>query len=160
MKLLFSLLTIFMLNKECEQPKTSDDAISTVNTETSKEMQENMIITYEANTRGFYEKIWISKDSTSFTNDRNGIEKVSRSTSTKEWSELMTIINSVAISDIPKLEAPTSKRFYDGAAIANLTVTTPKEEIKSNSFDHGEPPKEIEALVNKVISIKEKLEED
>jgi hypothetical protein len=52
------------------------------------------------------------------------------------------------------LEAPTSLRNHDGAAIATLGVSKDKEETISNSFDHGHPPKAIEALVNKVLSIK------
>lgn len=154
MKLLFSLLAIVIINTECDNNKF-DDTKTNLNSEQSKEMQDATTITYEATTRGFYEIIWISKDSISFSNDRNQIEKVSFPTPENEWDELMTMLNKVDIKSLPNLEAPTAMRHYDGAPFATLMVTQNKLETKTESFDHGHPPKPIETLVNKVLSIKE-----
>jgi hypothetical protein len=40
------------------------------------------------------------------------------------------------------LKIPTEKRFYDGAAIANLKIIY-KGVNETPSFDHGSPPYEI-----------------
>lgn len=159
--MLFSLLAIFMLNKECDQNKTTDVKSTTVNSEQiSKVDQDNTTIWYEATTRGFYEKIWITKDSITVTNDRNQKEKMSYKTQESDWNELMSLLKEINLKSLPDLEAPTSMRHYDGAAIATLGVTKDKEEIKSNSFDHGHPPKTIESLVNKMISMRKKFEKN
>lgn len=150
MKIVFCLLVLMMVNKECAPHKTVD----TTESRTNSQIPSNVIqISYEATTRGFYERIWITKDSITVTNDRNQQKKMSRPTPQIDWNELMAILNDVDIKSLPTLEAPTSMRQYDGAAIASLIVTQNKEEIKTNSFDHGHPPKAIEALVNKVLSM-------
>lgn len=156
MKILFSLLALVLFNKQCESTKKVDNTPTTVQAkDPNKVMQDNTQISYEANTRRFYEKIWITKDSITVTNDRNQKEKMSLPTPQKDWNELMAILNTVDIKTLPNLEAPTSMRQYDGAAIATLSVTQDTTEIKSNSFDHGHPPAAIETLVNKVLSMKE-----
>ncbi|MCK7589362.1 hypothetical protein M0G43_02125 [Subsaxibacter sp. CAU 1640] len=156
MKLLFAILAIFMLNKDCEQNKASELTIGRDNSEkTSHDMsQEIKTIWYEASTRGFYERIWVSKDSTTITMDRNHVSKMTYPTSEGDWNELMEKLNKVKVNELPNLEAPTSMRQYDGAAFATLGVVEGKSETTSNSFDHGHPPKAIEAVVNKVLSIK------
>ena len=157
MKVLFSLLAILILNKECEQNKSADTSETTMNSEkTSNVAQDNTIIWYEATTRGFYEKIWVTKDSITVTNDRDLIEKTSFTTQSADWNELTTLLKEVDLKALPELEAPTSLRHHDGAAFATLGVTKDKAEIISNSFDNGYPPKAIEAVVNKVLSMKAK----
>ncbi len=154
MKLLFILLPILMLNKECEQTKSSDSSTAIHSEKTSDVMQENTTISYQATTRGFYEKIWVTKDSLTVTNDRNQTEKISYAMQKADWDELMSLLKAVDITTLPEIEAPTSMRDYDGAAFATLSVTQDTLETTSNSFDHGHPPKSIEALVNKVLSMR------
>ena len=156
MKFLFSFLAIFMLNKECDQKKSADADSNPINSEKKmNEMQEPTSLWYQATTRGFYEKIWVTKDSITFTNDRNQKEKISYKTQDSDWNELMRLVNTIDIKTLPELEAPTAMRHYDGAAIATLSVVHGKDEIISNSFDHGHPPETIESIVNKVLSMKE-----
>ena len=157
MKIIICLFTILMFNKDCEQHNATESNPITTNSEKSIMTQDNVMITYEAMTRGFYEKIWVSKDSITVSNDRNKVEKVSVSTPQKDWSELTNLIKGIDIKQLPNLEAPTSMRQYDGAAFATLGIIQDKSEILSNSFDHGHPPKQIETLVNKVLSMRELL---
>lgn len=155
MKILFSLFAIIWFSEcgEKTSPESSDKSIGTENSMIT--IQDDTIISYEATTRGFYEKIWVDKDSISVTSDRNAAEKSRFSTPKGDWNELMKILNEINVSTLPDLEAPTSKSQYDGAAIATLIVQQNDLETKSNSFDHGQPPKSIEALVNKVLSMGE-----
>jgi hypothetical protein len=160
MKLLFSLLTILMLNKECDQKKTMDatNEAATNSENSPKIMQDDAKISYEASTRGFYEKIWVGRDSITVTADRNHKSSMSYPTPEKDWNELMTLLKDVDIEEMPNLESPTKMRHYDGAAHATLTVGKGESETQSNSFDHGHPPKAIEPVVNKVLSMKKMYE--
>lgn len=161
MKILFCLLAIMMFNKECEQNKSAIASDTAIHAEKTPDVMQNVsIVSYEATSRGFYEKIWITKETMTITNDRNHMVNTSVPTSENDWDELVGLLKDVNIEALPTLEAPTSKRLYDGAAIASLTVTQGKEETKSNSFDHGDPPKAIEAIVNKVLSMKKMHEKN
>ena len=66
--------------------------------------------------------------------------------------ELSSLTNSVNLEQLATYKDPTQKRFYDGAAIANLKITSNGKEYQTVDFDHGNPPVEIEKLVNKITS--------
>ncbi len=53
------------------------------------------------------------------------------------------------------MKAPTDKRFADTEAEATLAIQFDDVEYMTSLFDHDNPPKEIVAVVNKVLSIKE-----
>lgn len=110
-------------------------------------------IEYEASSRGFYEKIIIENQTVSVVNERdakdNG-ETVKISDDVNK--ELSSYLNSVQLDQLATYKDPTQKRFYDGAAIANLKITVDGVEYKTVDFDHGNPPVEIEKLVNKIVS--------
>lgn len=110
-------------------------------------------IEYEASSRGFYEKITIENQMVSVVNERdvkdNG-EAVKISDDVNK--ELNSYLNSVKLDQLATYKDPTQKRFYDGAAIANLKITVDGVEYKTVDFDHGFPPIEIEKLVNKIVS--------
>ena len=57
----------------------------------------------------------------------------------------------VKLDSLATFKDPTQKRFYDGAAIANLKVTYKEKEYQSLDFDHGAPPVEIEKIVTKIV---------
>lgn len=132
------LLTVF-LSRGCE----SDEQID----------MKSAIVEYTATTRGFFRKItiknqelFVSKDRNA-TNAENGI-KISDS----DWKELIADFQIINLDQLPNIKSPTEKRFYDGAAIANLKITFKDKKYESQSFDHGFPPAEIEKLVNKINS--------
>jgi hypothetical protein len=58
----------------------------------------------------------------------------------------------------PTLKDPTQKRFYDGAAIADLKVRYQDKNYETVNFDHGFPPAEIENLVNKIVALADEKE--
>ena len=59
---------------------------------------------------------------------------------------------------VPTLKDPTQKRFYDGAAIANLKIRYKNKDYQTSDFDHGFPPVEIEKVVNKIVAMGQKIE--
>jgi hypothetical protein len=111
------------------------------------------IIEYVANTRGFYQKITIENKLVTVSNDRNATtKKDSTKISDTDWKVLVEQFEELNLEDLKDLKIPTEKRFYDGAAIANLKIIYKGVTYETPSFDHGSPPYEIKKLVNKINS--------
>nr|WP_294773526.1 hypothetical protein [uncultured Flavobacterium sp.] len=120
----------------------------------------NTTIQYTANSRGFYQKIVIINQKATISRDRNEQalpEEIKISDA--DWKELVTAFGKINLEEVPKLKDPTQKRFYDGAAIANLKIKYQDQEYQTTDFDHGFPPKEIEKLVNKIVALAKEKEE-
>lgn len=120
--------------------------------------EHELIITYQAATRGFFEKIWIDKKSINFSNDYNlsAINQVKCSST--DWEELIQLINKIDPSSLPQLEAPSKTNQFDAAPGATLEIQLQGTVYKTAIFDHGNPPKSIEDIVNKVLSMKKLAE--
>ena len=139
MKLLSLLFLTIFLGKGCDQASAQD--------------LQNTVIEYTANTRGFYQKITINNQMISVSKDRNNSDKVTTTKiSDADWTTLAIDFKEVKLETLKDLKAPTEKRFYDGAAIANLKITYKDKIYETTSFDHGFPPKEIKKLVDKLNS--------
>ena len=117
---------------------------------TSIEMKD-IEIQYEANTRGFYNKLVLKNATISSTNDRDGKENpIVQKVTDADWSALNDELNKVDLDNLPNLKAPTEKRFYDGAAIANLKIIYKGNTYQTTDFDHGFPPMQIKRVVEMV----------
>lgn len=137
MKLLSLLFLTIFLGKGCE-------GVSQQNIETAQ-------LSYTANTRGFFQEISIEKHTVSVKKDRKG-KAVQSKISDTDWKELIVLFKKVDLEEIKNLKSPTEKRFYDGAAIANLKINYGGKSYESQSFDHGFPPNEIKKIVTKINS--------
>lgn len=112
------------------------------------------VIEYKANSRGFYQKISIQNKKLYVIRDRNSSEKQQeKDISKQDWNELVKYFEKIELDSLSTYKDPTQKRFYDGAAIADLKVFYKEKEYRTLSFDHGHPPFEIEDLVNKIIEL-------
>ena len=133
------LLTIF-LSKGCG----SDEQID----------MKSAVVEYTATSRGFFQKVTVKNQEVFVTKDRNSSEiGTATKISDADWKELVTDFQAINLEEMSNLKSPTEKRFYDGAAIANLNITFNDKIYKSQSFDHGFPPAEIEKLVNKINAL-------
>lgn len=139
MKLLSLLLLTIFLGKSCEDQ--------------NKQNYESAVIEYTANTRGFYQKIVVRNHMATISKDRSGNDK-GRDVKIRDedWKELIADLKKIQLDSLPKLKAPTEKRFYDGAAIANLKIKFQNNTYETSSFDHGFPPREVQRIVNKINS--------
>jgi len=137
------LLTVF-LGKSCSNEAQNDIA--------------NTTLQYTASTRGFFQKIIIINQKATVFRDRNNEKSPEEiNISDKDWKEIIGYFEKIDLEKIPALKDPTQKRFYDGAAIANLKIRYQDKNYETTDFDHGFPPAEIEKLVNKIVSlVKEK----
>ena len=116
-------------------------------------------IQYEANTRGYYNKLVLKNETISSTNDRDGKENpIVQKVSYADWIALNDEINKVDLENLSNLKAPTEKRFYDGAAIANLKIIYKGKTYQTSDFDHGFPPMQIKRVVE-IVNLLFKPEE-
>ncbi len=137
MKLISLLFLTIFLGKGCNAEQKQDI--------------ESAVIEYTANTRGFYQKITVQNQKFTVSKNRDGKDTPSeQKVSSSEWKKIIDAFQEVDLESIPTLKAPTEKRFYDGAAIADLKITYQGKNYKTQPFDHGNPPVEIEKLVNKI----------
>jgi hypothetical protein len=145
MKLFTMIILSVFLGKSCTSQNKNDIKTATIE--------------YTANTRGFYKKISVQNQMISVSKNRNEVEMpAGRKISDSDWKELINCFETLKLEHLATLKAPTEKRFYDGAAIANLKISTKDTVFESASFDHGYPPEEINKIVKKLISISGKKE--
>jgi heat shock protein HslJ len=154
---LFLLENDTTLLKASKTELSKSDASTTDSTTKSDIVKDNYQtrITYKALARGSFQYSEISKSNIAISTDRNLMQIDNYYCEEKDWEDLNTLIEAVDLETFQKLKAPTEKRFYDGAAHASLAIQLGDVKYMTPTFDHGHPPKEIEALVNKVLSIKE-----
>ncbi|MFL1894495.1 DUF4377 domain-containing protein [Aquimarina sp. 2-A2] len=123
-------------------------------------VQQPITIEYEATSRGFYLAAIITQETITTSHDRNRKETDSKPCSKQAWEKVQSLLNTIKIKEIHTLEAPTGKRLFDGAAHAQLKISTEDSIYTSTSFDHGEPPKQIEPLVKHILSLAESVEKE
>ena len=73
-----------------------------------------------------------------------------------DWKEIVSLTKEIELDKVKDLKWPTEKRYYDGAAHANIIFISEGVEYPANGFDHGFPPVEIEKLVNTILKLTEK----
>ncbi|MDT0538812.1 hypothetical protein [Croceitalea sp. P059] len=116
--------------------------------------QNNVELNYLAQSRGLYLEIELHSNVLITTNQREG-ETKKRELSKIELEDLRRILEYTNFDNI--LSTPGIKSHYDAAAIASLNLTF-KGNAHEFEFDHGNPPKNLEALVNKIITLSEIVE--
>jgi hypothetical protein len=153
-KLTSLILTLFIV-QSCKCQKTM--ANTHIYFQHEKQTTETYAFKYSAISRGVYKQIEINKKNITVINTR-GNTPIIKSCSKTNWESIIKAIKTIDIKNISNLKAPSEKRFYDGAAIANLTIIYNGKTYKTESFDHGNPPKEIAELVKEILSISENIE--
>lgn len=134
MKLISYILFTLFLSKGCVNQPKQDFSKSTV--------------TYTAETRGYYMQITIEDKELRISKDRETrLPSVRIPLTAADQKKVLAMVKAIDVPNLSQLKAPTEKRFYDGAAIGNLSVTHNGETFGTAGFDHGNPPVEIEQLV-------------
>jgi len=108
-------------------------------------------IEYKAYSRGFYQLITI-ENQMGFVTKRRDDKPIAFRLSIADRKSLNIAIQELDLESLSQFKAPTEKRLFDGAAIANLKISKQGNTFESQSFDHGYPPAEIEKVVNKMLS--------
>ena len=160
MKIVLLLLSSLFFTTACQTKKESVATVSqTVNTSEKipNTTQESMIVEYEALSRGFYSKIMLENNQIAISKDRDNQAISKKITISKaDQIEITNLLANLKPESLLNLIGPTEKRFHDGAAHANLKITKNGKSYETQGFDAGFPPKEIEKLVTKLVSLSEK----
>lgn len=141
MKILFILLSITLLNKDCSP----------------KQEQEKTSIVYTASSRGSYFQALVKNDNISVSRQRDAAP-IFKSYPEAFKKNLLLELNKINIEQLQNFEAPSKNHLFDGAKIAFLEITKNNKTYKSTNFDHNNPPKEIAAIVKEILSIVENIE--
>lgn len=109
-------------------------------------------IRYEASTRG--KKIELK------VTDSELIYKVNQETTrvpltAKARKEIIALLSKIEILKIETFVPPSEERFSDKALHATLTIIIDTKEHASQTFDHGNPPKELKQLLNRIFKVLE-----
>lgn len=140
MKIIFILLLSVVLGKGCDND--------------NKQELENTKLEYSAYSRGFYLKITIQNKVVAVSKERGKDEKVIATiVNDSIWSVLVKEFKEIDLKKLSTYKPLSEKRFYDGAAIAKLTVIYKDSTYNSKDFDHQNPPVEIANLVNTINQI-------
>ena len=121
-------------------------------------MQQNEVPTlyYGATSRGVFLSIKVENQTLFVSKTRDFKEyEVAKTLSDADWKEISALASAVDLEKVKDLKWPTEKRYYDGAAHANITFESKGVKYPANGFDHGHPPAEVEKLVNKILSLVE-----
>lgn len=146
MKIVSLVLLTFILGKGCNAGSQQD--------------LQTAVVEYTANSRGYFQKIVLNNQTISISNDRNTTEIVVGKIADSDWEALVSELKKIDLESIPNWKAPTKKRFYDGAAMANLKITYKDKIYESTTFDNGFPPKEIKNFVDKITTLAKRKDEN
>lgn len=120
----------------------------------SREDQEAMNkakIEYTTMSRGVYERIEIEDKKVAIYSKSKDTKSSEKVMSNDHWKELVALFSTVELEKLNTYKDPTQKRRYDGALIAQLKITYKEKEYQSVEFDHGNPPEEIQKVVNQML---------
>jgi hypothetical protein len=155
MKFLILTLTCFIIAIEYDSEYIVDSNKKAINYSEIDDVQgENLSVKYTTQTRGFYERITLSKSSLKISQDRNENISITYKILEHDWQEIKHLIATLDIKNLSLLNVPTEKRFSDRVLIAGLTIKLNEKVFSTQEFDHGNPPSEIKKLIKKILSIK------
>lgn len=150
-------LTCFFTSCKCNTSIIQNEPKAMITESTLKDQVVDLpVVIYQETTRGRYRKITI-QDGKIYVVTAQGAKPVFWELKQEDRNALYELFKSIDLENLSTFKAPTQKRFYDGAPIANLSFNTKDKTYLSTDFDGGFPPKEIEDFINELIIIAEKL---
>ena len=138
MKYILITLGLFVIMSCTAQQKSASAEVSSIE--------------YLAQTRGYELKIEANSKIVSFLEKGEAHKNALTSIKTADWEEFQTLIGELDLKNIDKLKAPTQGSHVDRAAMASINIIIGNTEYRSITFDHGNPPAELVALTNKLLS--------
>lgn len=150
MKKILSLLALtLVIATGCKSQSTSAEA--------KKLAQSGVAYEYKAYTRGTEISINMQSNEILAYKGRptNDIAIPVKEMPGKDWNTLLAETARLNLDKLETLEPPSKKHQFDGAMAATLKITADGKTYTTQTFDHGNPPAEIKALVKKIIEISE-----
>lgn len=114
-------------------------------------------VKYQASSRNTFDFVLVSESRVVVSKDKGLLKTSTYQVDVEDWNTISELIKAIDVETLQDVKAPSTAHQYDGAAHATLVIIIGDVEYMTPAFDHGNPPETIEALVNKVLSIKENL---
>ncbi|MFK7832438.1 MAG: META domain-containing protein [Winogradskyella sp.] len=114
---------------------------------------DNTAVKYQASSQQDFNFILISKSRILISKDKGLQDMNTYQIKPEDWNALYKLIESIDVETIHQLTPPSTKHQFDGAPHTTLAIIKGDVEYMTPTFDEGNPPQQIEALVNKVLSI-------
>ncbi len=70
-----------------------------------------------------------------------------------DWNALISLIKEIKLSEMESFISPSEDRFVDAALQAKLSITVNENSYGSKTFDHGNPPKKIKKIIDKLFEL-------
>ncbi|TKD65019.1 hypothetical protein [Flavobacterium sp. ASW18X] len=135
MKTCIAILTLLMLQQNCNQNPTWN-------------------LNYRAESRGFYKELVCDGTTLKHRSTRQGTFKT-LNLKAEEQESLVMALKAIDLKNIS--EPDQSKSMVDAAALASFELLI-EGVVYSYEFDHGHPPKELEELMTRLLTLSEKVE--
>jgi hypothetical protein len=139
MKLFTLIFATLILTKSCQNELEKDSVF--------------ISFEYEMASRGSYYKIIAKHDSVISIHDRAMKSVTQKTIKISDWNKLLTLLDKIDKDNIHNIKAPSTKHHFDAAMAANLKIIHKNKTYEIKNFDHGNPPKEVEAIVLKLLAI-------
>ncbi|WP_046759178.1 hypothetical protein [Kordia jejudonensis] len=137
MKYLFCLFSVFLFADGCNDNASESKA------------QDEVSIEYEASTRGFYQKINVSKQEITVHNDRSG-KGITKACNEADWTEIMALLDNIDAEKLKESYTNTDDVGRDASIPATLAIKYKEDMVKNITVPHGNPPKIVAPLLNKI----------
>ncbi len=119
----------------------------------TKALKQDLVIEYDAKTRGSQSKVIIKNDSLIVMEQGRKEGVFYHKLSEKDWNSLIKEVQKIDKDKVKTYKAPTNKRTVDASRTAQIRVLHKEDVYESNVFDEGNPPTELKALVDKVAGL-------
>ncbi|SDS44913.1 hypothetical protein [Gramella sp. MAR_2010_147] len=113
---------------------------------------------YETFTRGSSTMYTVTPKKVTVKSTGLNADENSNNIAADDWSALIEITNTIDVSKMSQLKAPSDSRASDAALHAILSVRKNDTIYKTNSFDHGNPPEDVKPLVEAILRLAENVE--
>lgn len=108
-------------------------------------------VTYSAVSRGYFMIISYENNRIIFQNDRNS-KPIVKMLTNLENASLSKKIADLDLNTLETLSPPSTAHQYDGAPGATLKISQVGDTYTTSTFDHGNPPAAIKALVSELLA--------
>lgn len=147
MKLLLSFFCFTILSTQCISKKSSHQKRDFIT--------EEVVFIYTYYSRGFYKEHQLSSEKMITYHDGNKTKFTEKTVIPMDWAKSLDLLIKLDLKRFENLEAPSHFRKTDRVPYAELTLKINNTAFRSLSFDHGNPPKQIKALITQLLYMSE-----
>ena len=141
MKLFLYLFSVITFMNGCHDENSKE--------QTTKNAQDAITIEYEASSRGYYQKVNLSKDQLAVVRQRGGTV-LTKEMSSEDWTAIMEILDKIDVEKLEKNYVNPDDLRRDAVIPAMLTINYKENTVSNVEFGHGSAPEILQPLMTKI----------